>query len=127
MQNTGIGLHRWAPVTYGSGRNGLDFSYRGKIMVIHVLKWEPNGTMKGTVIIEGDTFSDVSSTEAKQAAIAEAQKHLGLCGISGQSGPYPVDENGKELTDALQMNELIKQGRGYKYRNDYSITQSLAL
>lgn len=96
-------------------------------MVVHVLKWEPNGSMKGTVTVEGDTFADVGSTEAKQAAIAEAQKHLGLCGISGQSGPYPVDDMGKELTDAMQMSEMIKQGRGYKYRNDFSITQSLAL
>lgn len=96
-------------------------------MVIHVLRYEPNGSMKGTVIVEGDTFAAVSSTEAKQAAIAEGQKHMGLCGISGQTGPYPVDEDGKELTDATQMQDLIKQGRGYKYRNDFTLTQSLAL
>lgn len=96
-------------------------------MVIHVIRFEPNGSMKGVVIIEGDTFSSVSSTEAKQLAISEGQRHMGLCGISGQTGPYPVDENGTELTDASAMQKLITEGRGYKYRNDFTITQSLAL
>jgi len=98
-------------------------------MGLNVIGAQGEGS-KVKVIVEGDSFAEVSSSEAKNIALAEAQKILGLCGISGSSGPYPVDLGGEEIQDAAKFAEAVKNNGGnsvFKYRNDYSVQQSLAL
>ncbi len=82
--------------------------------------------LKATVIVQSDEFAKVASTDAKSKAIEEGAKHLGLCGISGSSGPYAVDEQGREL-DAFKMAELATKKERIRYPNDFYLSQSLSL
>ncbi len=94
--------------------------------MISIVGWKNEG-VKGLAIIEADNFAEACNTDSKRKAIEEGTKHLGLCGISGSSGPYPVDEDGKEVTDLTLLSAMFKDKKPVKYRNDYNISQSLAL
>lgn len=95
-------------------------------MSLTVKNWEA-GNHRGTVTLSGDTFSEVAGVTAKNMAIQEATKYLGLCGISGASGPYPVDEEGLQVNDPAALKELIDSKIPFKYHNDFYISQSLGL
>ena len=82
---------------------------------------------KGTVVVKGSSFTEVSSTDAKNLALAEARKHLGLCGISNISGPYPVDEQGDEITDPQDMVKYSAQGKPLIYNNEFTVAQSFGV
>ena len=94
-------------------------------MAVSVVSWKSEG-VKGIVTLEGTSFAEVTEGSSKHEAIKEATKHLGLCGISGMSGPYPVDENGNEVQDLKLLSEMIKNGQSMKYRNEYYVTQSFS-
>lgn len=102
-------------------------------MSINVVNVKKEGT-RLVITVEGNTFSDVSSTEAKKAAIDKGTSMIGLCGIGNMSGPYPVDEAGLEITDFAKLAELLKVDentglpQGYcRYRNEFTVNQSLGL
>jgi hypothetical protein len=95
-------------------------------MSVKISKFDSMG-MKATVTVEGDTFDDVSSMTAKAMVLAEAQRHLGKCGISSQTGAYPIDPDGNEITDAAKYDEAVsKHVARFRYRNEYSVQQSIA-
>lgn len=76
---------------------------------------------QGTIIVEGAGPEVVGSTEVKREVLKKAVA-LGLSrpGISGQGGAYPVDAEGKEVTD---MSSGVPGGS--QYRNDFQVTSGL--
>lgn len=75
------------------------------------------------VIVEGPSIADVLSAPARELAAREASKAgMGRVGLSGSSGPYPVDQQGKLFTPNPE--EPAKSHSGLKYRCDYEITAS---
>ena len=54
-------------------------------------------------------------------AIEKAGEYLGgICGISGSSQPYPIDDNGEEITDYATL-----KGRELTYQHDFYVNKSL--
>ena len=76
---------------------------------------------QGTVIVESTDVESVGSTAAKQEVLKKATA-MGLSrpGISGQGGAYPVDDEGKEITDmSSELTESVQ------YRNDFQVTSGI--
>ena len=76
---------------------------------------------QGTVIVESTDVESVGSTAAKQEVLKKATA-MGLSrpGISGQGGAYPVDDEGKEITDmSSELPESVQ------YRNDFQVTSGI--
>jgi hypothetical protein len=95
--------------------NGLD-----------IFESKTTGKDRHTVVIKGKDFTSVANTEAKNMASEEAAKHLGRCGISNVSGPYPVDDEGKQM-EMEDVIEAVKLGEKLAYHCDYDFTQSFGL
>lgn len=74
---------------------------------------------EGTVIVEGTTPGEVTSSAAKALALNTARMYLSRPGISGQGGPYPVGPDGEQL-DVLKG---VPQGS--RYRQDFAIREGL--
>jgi hypothetical protein len=77
-----------------------------------------HGINEAKVLIEGDTFEETRSAQARTEAIIHARK-LGLprAGVSGESGPYPVDGEGNDCTLAAR--------EGMRYRNEFRLSGGL--
>jgi hypothetical protein len=75
---------------------------------------------KATVTVEAPTSREVSDTNAKTAALNASRGFLTKPGISGQSGPYPVDAEGNQLVD-------LTKGLpdGFRYRQDFTIQEGM--
>jgi hypothetical protein len=75
---------------------------------------------QATVTVESETYREVSDTAAKVVALNAARGFLTRPGISGQSGPYPVDAEGNQLVD-------LTQGLppGSRYRQDFTIQEGM--
>jgi hypothetical protein len=75
---------------------------------------------KGTVTVQGNTSREVSDADAKNMALQAARGFLTRPGISGQSGPYPVDAEGNQLED-------LTKGLpdGFRFRQDFSIQEGM--
>lgn len=93
-------------------------------MSLTVVGNKPEGS-KLVVTLEGDSYSEVVDYTAKNMAIEEGMKKLGKCGIAGTSGPYPVDEKGREILDGNALAKFAQHNKTLKYRNDFDIQQSL--
>ena len=74
---------------------------------------------KATVTVQGATSHEVNDTNAKLMAINAARGFLTRPGISGQSGPYPVDAAGNQLTSLVGLPE------GFRFRQDFSIQEGM--
>lgn len=76
------------------------------------------GTNNAEVVVQGESVEEVLSTKAKEQAILGA-RNLGMfrSGISGSSGPYPVNEQGQDCTMQVQP--------GMKYRNKFNLSAGL--
>lgn len=87
---------------------------------IVVINTEMLGTNAVKVTVEGSGVEEVMSTAAKNAAIMGArQAGMFRAGISGQSGPYPVDAQGNDATLAVQP--------GMRYRNEFTLSGGLGV
>jgi hypothetical protein len=75
---------------------------------------------KATVTIQGKTSREVSETDAKTMALQAARGFLARPGISGQSGPYPVDADGNQLEDLTKGLPA-----GSHYRQDFTIQEGM--
>ena len=75
---------------------------------------------RATVTVEAATQQEVSDTAAKSAALNAARGYLARPGISGQSGPYPVDAEGVQLLD-------LTKGLpdGFRFRQDFTIQEGM--
>jgi len=80
---------------------------------------EVNGP-QATVTIQGNSSREVNDTNAKTMALQAARGFLTRPGISGQSGPYPVDADGNQLVD-------LTKGlpEGFHYRQDFKIQEGM--
>lgn len=87
-------------------------------MPVTVVSSENSGIRNAKVTVECDSVEQALGTDAKTSAIMAA-KNLGLFrpGISGSSGPYPVNENGEDAT--------LEARPGMKYRNDFNISEGV--
>jgi hypothetical protein len=74
---------------------------------------------EGTVIVEGNTPGEVSSSAARTQALNTGRAYLGKAGISNQGGPYPVGPDGEQL-EALQGLPA-----GSRFRQDFIIREGL--
>jgi len=81
------------------------------------------------VEVEGSTVDSVRSTEAKLCAIkAASEQGYGRCGFNQDTGPFIVDENGKEVTSVndseklKKESELLTSGKA-RYRNRLRLMQ----
>lgn len=72
---------------------------------------------KGVVTVEGDSVSDVNSTQARAFAVQCAKGRMNRPGVSDQSGPYPVDPDTGQPYD----NPLSGLKPGTKYRQDFTL------
>lgn len=75
---------------------------------------------KATVTVEAATLSEVNDTAAKSAALNAARGFLSKPGISGQSGPYPVDAAGAQLVDPTKG-----LPEGFRFRQDFTIQEGM--
>ena len=77
------------------------------------------GGREGTIVVGGNSITNVGSTEAKHAALKKAAE-LGIPnpGISDQSGAYPVDSEGN------LVEELVSEAVA-AYRNDFRIVSGM--
>jgi hypothetical protein len=75
---------------------------------------------KATVTVQGTTSREVNDTDAKHMVLNAARGYLTRPGISGQSGPYPVDAGGNQLLD-------LTKGlpEGFRYRQDFQIQEGM--
>jgi hypothetical protein len=70
----------------------------------------------GTVTVEGDSVAEVNSATAKAMAMECVRGRMNRPGISGQSGPYPVDpETNEEYENPFQA---LKPGT--RFRQDFN-------
>jgi hypothetical protein len=89
-------------------------------MALSVITQEPrvDAGNETLVILQGDSIDEVTSLQAKQAALQDArQRGFVRPGIAGSTGPYPVDENGEDASGRVAP--------GMKYRNDYRVSMGL--
>lgn len=71
----------------------------------------------GKVSINGDTVAEVNSSQAKAFALQAGKSIMSRPGISGQSGPYPVDPDTGEAYD----NPLQGLKAGTTFRQDFDL------
>jgi hypothetical protein len=82
---------------------------------------------KAKVTIEGATPGAVGSSEAKSLALRAGSQHVHNCGISGQSGPYPIDPATGRAFNPYPVDPdgnalpIVPPPRGAKYRQDFDI------
>jgi isopentenyl phosphate kinase len=76
---------------------------------------------QGIVVIEGDTVTDVNSTQAKAYALQVAKGRMNRPGISTQSGPYAINPKTGEAYD----NPLQGLHPGTKFRQDFTLQEGI--
>ena len=79
---------------------------------------------KPTVFVRSDKFEKSADLDAKRIAIEEATKHLGVCGISGMSGPYPIDPDTGNEIDPSKLAEWFTSKKPIAYQNDFYMMRS---
>lgn len=89
-------------------------------MAFHVLTelCKSAGAGVATIVLEGDQIEELSSLSAREAAVKQAGVLFGMGapGVSNQSGPYPVDAEGKTDDDVILGKRPVAA-----YRQDYTI------
>jgi hypothetical protein len=89
------------------------------VMALKMVNSKLTGMYQGKVTLEGDTIEELMSTKAREEAIVQGRRALGMfrVGISGSSGPWPVDQDGEECIENVQP--------GMKYRNEFDLNAGL--
>jgi hypothetical protein len=75
---------------------------------------------KATVTVQGKSPREVNETDAKTLVLQAARGFLARPGISGQSGPYPVDDAGNQIEDLTKGLPA-----GVQYRQDFTIQEGM--
>lgn len=76
---------------------------------------------EGTIIVQGETMSEVMSADAKRHALQAAGARISRPGISGNGSAYPVDAEGNTSEDLM----MGRGGTVAAYRVDYKVTGGL--
>ena len=87
-------------------------------------KEEPK--MAAFVTVEGDSYVEVTGPEARKLAIKHAAgRGHPRCGISGSTGPFIVDIDGKMIDPSKYVEIALDTNKKFLFRNTYTVNSGI--